>query len=163
MIYVIRRLYDETEIKISVGTEKDKIKNTMGVKQGDAMAAVLFILVMQSMAETLTPLWEKANIATPQFRFHKETKAFYNKMKGQNYKTKGTMFKLFLSLYVDDGSFMFESRTDMKKGTGAILYHHMRRFGLLMHIGRDGGKLKTEALYIPLHLERSSPMLIDSR
>jgi exonuclease III len=148
MIYVIRRLYDETEIKISVGTEKENIKNTMGVKQGDAMAAVLFILVMQAMAETLTPLWEAANIATPQFRFHKETKAFYGKMKGQNYKTKGTMFELFLSLYVDDGSFMFESREDMKKGT-AILYHHMRRFGLLMHIGRDGGKSKTEALYIP--------------
>jgi hypothetical protein len=27
----------------------------MGVKQGNAMAAVLFILVMQVMAETLTP------------------------------------------------------------------------------------------------------------
>jgi hypothetical protein len=25
----------------------------------------------------------------------------------------------------------------------------MRRFGLLMHIGKDGGKSKTEALYIP--------------
>jgi hypothetical protein len=92
MIFVIRRLYDETEIKISVGTEKGNIKNTMGVKQGDAMAAVLFILVMQAMAETLTPLWEQANIATPEFRFHKETKAFFGKMKGQNYKTKGTMF-----------------------------------------------------------------------
>jgi hypothetical protein len=148
MIYVIRRLYDDTEIKISVGTEKGSIENTMGVKQGDAMAAVLFILVMQAMAETLTPLWDSANIATPQFRFHKETKSFYGKMKGQNYKTKGTMFELFLSLYVDDGSFMFKSKADMQKGA-SILFHHMKRFGLLMHIGRDGGKSKTEALYIP--------------
>ena len=62
-------------------------------------------------------------------------------------KTKGTIFELFLSLYVDDGSFMFESKADLKKGT-AILYHHMKRFGLLMHLGRDGGKSKTEALYI---------------
>jgi hypothetical protein len=38
-------------------------------------------------------------------------------MKGYNYKTKGTMFELFLLLYVDDGSFMFELRSDMKKGT----------------------------------------------
>jgi exonuclease III len=147
MIYVIRRLYADTEIKISVGTEKGSIKNTMGVKQGDAMAAVLFILVMQAMAETLSPLWEDAKIATPEFRFHKETRAFYGKMKGQNVKTKGSIFELFLSLYVDDGSFMFESKDDLRKGT-TILYHHMKRFGLLMHIGRNGGKSKTEALYI---------------
>jgi hypothetical protein len=42
----------------------------------------------------------------------------------------------------------FESKEDMSKGT-SILYHHMKHFGLLMHIGRNGGKLKTEALYIP--------------
>jgi hypothetical protein len=69
-------------------------------------------------------------------------------MKGQNYKTKGTMFELFLSLYIDDGSFMLESRSDMERGT-AILFHHMQFVGLLIHIKRDGGKLKTEALYIP--------------
>jgi hypothetical protein len=46
MIYVIRRLYDENEIKLSMGTEK----GTIGVQQGDAMAAVLFIIVMQAMA-----------------------------------------------------------------------------------------------------------------
>jgi hypothetical protein len=119
----------------------------MGVKQGDAMAAVLFILVMQAMAETLTPLWEEASIVSPEFHFHKETKACYGKMKGQNVKTKGTTFALFLSLYVDDGSFMFETKEDMKKGA-TVLYHHMKRFGLLMHIGKDGGKSKTEALYI---------------
>jgi hypothetical protein len=105
---------------------------------------------MQAMAETLTPLWEQAKqIATPEFRFHiKETKKFYGKMKGQNFKTKGTMFELFLLLYyVDDGSFMFESRSNMEKGT-TILFHHMECFDLLMHIGRDGGKSKTEALYI---------------
>ena len=115
MIYVIQSLHDETEIKIQIGTKKGSVKNTMGVKQGNAMAAVLFILVMQAMAETLTPLWELANIATPEFRFHKETKSLYGKMKGQNYKTRGTKFDLFLSLYVDDGSFIFDSRANLKK------------------------------------------------
>ena len=36
----------------------------------------------------------------------------------------------------------------MAKGM-SILYHHMKRFGLLMHVGKNGGKSKTEALYIP--------------
>jgi hypothetical protein len=69
-------------------------------------------------------------------------------MKGQNTKTKGTAFNLFLSLYVDNGSFIFESKKDMAKGA-MILYHHMKWFGLLMHIGKGGSKSKTEALYIP--------------
>jgi hypothetical protein len=118
------------------------------VKQGDAMAAVLFIIVMQAMAETLTPLWNEAGIVTPEFRFHKETKSCYGKMKGQSTNTKGTAFNLFLSLYVDDGSFLFETKEDMAKGA-TVLYHHMKRFGLLMHIGKNGSKSKTEALYIP--------------
>jgi hypothetical protein len=29
MIYVIRRLYDETEIKISMGAEKGSVRNTI--------------------------------------------------------------------------------------------------------------------------------------
>jgi NAD kinase len=65
---------------------------------------------------------------------------------------------LFLSLYVDeDGFFLFESKEDMKRGM-PVLYHHMKHFGLLMHIaGKDGGKLKTEALYTPEHPEEPSP------
>jgi hypothetical protein len=148
MIYVIRRLYDENQIKLSMGTEMGCVKNTIGFNQGYAMSAVLFIIVMQAMAETLTPLWQQAEIIIPEFRFHKETKSCYGKMKGQCTTTKGTAFNLFLSLYVDDGSFLFENKRDLAKGT-SILYHHMKRFGLLMHIGKDGGKSKTEALFIP--------------
>jgi hypothetical protein len=71
------------------------------VKPGDVMDAVLFILMMQDMAETLTSLREEGEIATPPgLCFHKEIKAFYGKMKGQNVKMKGTMFKLLLLLYV---------------------------------------------------------------
>ncbi len=52
------------------------------------MAVVLFIIVMQAMAETLIPLWIEAEIATPEFRFHKESKSCYGKMKGQSTTTK---------------------------------------------------------------------------
>jgi hypothetical protein len=76
MIYVTRRLYDETEIKISVGSEKGRVRNTMGINQGHAIAAtILFILVMQALAESLAPLWDQASITTPKFHFHKETKS----------------------------------------------------------------------------------------
>jgi hypothetical protein len=71
-------------------------------------------------------------------------------MKGQNTKTKGMAFNLFLLLYVDDGSFIFESNKDMAKGATTILYHNMKRFRLLMHIRKGSSKSKMEALYIPL-------------
>ena len=85
---------------------------------------------------------------TPEFRFHKETKLCYGKMKGQDTKTKGTAFNLFLLLYVDNGYFLFETKEDLAK-EATIIYHHMKRFGLLMHIGKNGSKSKTEALFIP--------------
>jgi hypothetical protein len=62
-------------------------------------------------------------------------------------------FNLFLSLYADNGSFIFESKEDMANGT-TILYHHMKRFRLLIHNGRDGSKSKMEALYIPLPAQK---------
>ena len=67
------------------------------------------------MTETLMPLWQEAEIATPEYRFHKETRACYGKLKGQNKKTKGTACNLFLSLYGDDGLFLFETKDDMTK------------------------------------------------
>jgi hypothetical protein len=69
-------------------------------------------------------------------------------MKGQSTITKGMTFNLFLSLYADDGSFLFKTKEDMAKGA-TVLYHHIKIFGLLMHIGKNGSKSKTKALYIP--------------
>ena len=42
LIDVIRRLYHNTEIKIKVGKEEQNIPYSVGVKQGDNMAPVLF-------------------------------------------------------------------------------------------------------------------------
>jgi hypothetical protein len=64
----------------------------------------------------MSPLWQQAEITMPEFRFHKETKACYGKMKGQNTKTKGTRFNLFLFLYVDDGFSFLKPKEDMAKG-----------------------------------------------
>ena len=52
------------------------------------------------------------------------------------------------SLYVDDGAFLFTSRNDLEKG-GNIIFSHFLRFGLKMHIGKDGSyqDSKTEAVH----------------
>jgi hypothetical protein len=67
---------------------------------------------------------------------------------GQAWDTKGTTFKINHIMYVDDGMFVFDTKSDMIKGT-EILRKRMPCFGLMMHIGRDGKKSKTEAVYFP--------------
>ena len=49
-------------------------------------------------------------------------------------------------LYVDDGAFVFESRTDTEKGT-TLLTNHFARFGLEMHIVTEGKSSKTECVF----------------
>ena len=65
------------------------------------------------------------------------------------YKSKSlTMFEIFQCLYVDDGAFPFETREDMIQGLN-LIYHHFARFGLEMHIGRNGDESKTECISFP--------------
>ena len=52
------------------------------------------------------------------------------------------------SLYVDDGTFLFKSHKELKKGTN-VIFNHFKRFGLTMHVGTDGTlqDSKTKAIH----------------
>jgi hypothetical protein len=52
------------------------------------------------------------------------------------------------SFYADDGAFIFESRDEAEK-TLNIMFAEFRRFGMQIHIGRNGIRSKTEALFVP--------------
>jgi hypothetical protein len=68
LVDVIRRLYHDTD-KIKVGKEERMILYLVGVKQGDNMAPVLFLFLMQAMAEeALEGEWKENDLDTPQFR-----------------------------------------------------------------------------------------------
>ena len=69
-------------------------------------------------------------------------------MLGQNWTAKGKTFELFYLLYVGDGAFNFTNQNDMIKAS-KVIRDTMTRLGLIMHIGVNGGKLKTEAMYYP--------------
>ena len=53
LIEVIRLLYENLEVELRVDGEKVQIPYSIGVKQGDNMAPVLFLFLMQAMAEVL--------------------------------------------------------------------------------------------------------------
>jgi hypothetical protein len=75
----------------------------------DAMATVLFIIVMQVMAKTITSRNCEARIQIPQ-----RNKGML--WKGQNTKAKRTEFNLFLSLYSITGLLYLSPRKKGQKG-----------------------------------------------
>ena len=63
-------------------------------------------------------------------------------------RTGASEFVMGESFYADDGAFIFLTRADCE-ATMNILYSQFLRFGMKIHIGTNGGKSKTEALYVP--------------
>ena len=49
----ISRIYKDLKIVLKIGKVEEKMRQTVGVTQGDCMAPVLFILVVVAFAETL--------------------------------------------------------------------------------------------------------------
>ena len=149
LVNVIKRLYEGAKVKLKVGEATPRlIPYTVGVKQGDAMAPLLFLFLMQAFAETLVDSWEEADIEVPTFNYHRNRDNPIGRLVNQRSQSKGTLLRLNNLLYVDDGAFIFTNKANMIKAA-EIIYKHFARFGLIMHIGRDGKKSKTEAMYFP--------------
>jgi hypothetical protein len=146
LVDVVRRLYHDTEIKLKVGKEERTIPHSVGVKQGDNMAPALFLFLMQAMAEALEKEWTECDIDVPQFRHFEEREG--GRLLGQGWRAQGKLLELHCLLYVDDGAFLFTNRKDTITAS-RLIHRTMARFGLIMHIGRDGKKSKTEAMCHP--------------
>jgi hypothetical protein len=147
LITVIEKMYNDSVVVFKIGKEEREVPYRIGVKQGDNMAPVLFIYLMNAVAETLSNKWDFNKL---EYNWFPES-ANGNKrgkLTGQSPKAMGSKFDLFYFLYVDDGAMLFENREDLKKGTNLIM-SHFARFGLEMHIGRNEKQSKTECVYFP--------------
>jgi hypothetical protein len=51
-----------------VGKVEAEISSTVGVKQGDTLAPILFLFVIQAAMETLEPVFGEHGIKVPTFR-----------------------------------------------------------------------------------------------
>ena len=111
------------------------------------MAPLLFLFLMQAMAEALEKEWTKNDIDVLQFR-HLVNKQG-GRLLGQGWRASGKLLELYYSLYVDaDGVFLFTNRKDTVTAS-RLIHGTMARFSLIMHIGRDGKRCKIEAMYHP--------------
>eukprot|EP00978_Attheya_sp_CCMP212_P018394 scaffold50315_cov46-Attheya_sp.AAC.1 len=140
-------MYRDTTVTFRTGKEKRDILYGIGVKQGDNMAPVLFIYLMNAFAETLSKKWKFAKMEYKWFPQSKNGNK-RGRLTSQSSKSKGAEFDIFYFLYVDDGAMLFDTREDLAEGT-QLLFNHFARFGLEMHIGMGDKKSKTECVHFP--------------
>ena len=137
---------------LKIEKEVREIPQEVGVQQGDNMAPVLFFFLMTAFAETLELEWKRQNIkvvtvmtaANDQIQedllCSHTPKMFRSKIL--------SAYKILQCLYLDDGAFLFDTRESLSQGM-TLVHRHFARFGLEMHIGRNGGKSKTECVFFP--------------
>ena len=127
----IKHMYDKSIVKLIIGKVETSIDFKVGVKQGYNMAPVLFLFLMMAFAEPQEDEWMDLGLSKAQFARKDNSPRSTGKLVSHQPGTfsSGILFDLLCMLYVDDGTFVFESRTDIEKGI-TLLSYHFARFGL---------------------------------
>jgi hypothetical protein len=149
LVNLIHLLHTDVTVRFAVGKVEAEISSTVGVKQGDTLAPILFLFVIQAAMETLEPVFGEHGIKVPTFRTADD-----DVLTGRKTGEAGETFTFGKGLYADDAGLLFETRADLELGA-RLLKQHLTRFGLVMHCGKmspDGAvakKSKTEAVFYP--------------
>jgi hypothetical protein len=137
---------------LKIENEIEEIPQSVGVRQGDNMAPVLFLFLMTAFAQTLELEWKKIDIPILSVMTAGDEHLADGKICSHTPKMvkskKLTTYEILQCLYVNDGAFPFDTREDMQRGM-ELIYHHFARFGLEMHIGRGTSESKTECVFSP--------------
>ena len=116
------------------------------------MAPVLFLFLVSEAAETLEPAWRQANIEVLTIAHTPDDEIDTGYVRGHTPRMytshKLTAYEIYQLLYVDNGAFPFPTHEALIKGL-ALVHSHLARFGLEVHIGRDGAPSKTESVFFP--------------
>ena len=127
----IKRMYDKSIVNLIIGKDETSIEFKVGVKQGDSMDPLLFLFLIMAFDETLEN--ELTDLGPSKAQFARKDNSPISTVQLvihlPSTLSSGILFDLFLMLYVDDGAFFFESRTDIEKGI-TVLSNHFSRFGL---------------------------------
>ena len=109
-----------------------------GCQAGKNMAPVLFMFLVMAFVETQEDKWMALVLSKAQFACKnnspRSTRQLVIYWPGTFlYRT---LFGIFCTLYVDDGAFVFESRTNIERGI-PLLYNYFTWLGLKIHIGTE--------------------------
>ena len=81
------------------------------MKQGDSVAPVLFLFLMMAFAETIETEWDRHGIQKLEYHIHDILPHSAGRLTSHPAETfsKGTLFDIFCTHYVNDGVFAFVS------------------------------------------------------
>jgi len=105
LIVVIRKMYSNIKITISSRTAKTTFLSTSGVKQGDNVAALLFLFVMMAASELIEARWNKLNLAKPELYI--SDKKYINHRDTASSRIKHVSY--YESLYADAVGLIFQT------------------------------------------------------
>jgi len=148
LISVIKKMYTDIEITLQSGDASRSFPSTSGVKQGDNLAPILFLFVVQAASENMDKKW---TFARPNLSILKS-----GRMNGPREKSKNKLSKLDFNkgFYADDAAFVFLNKTDIIEGS-KLVANEFSRLGMTVHLGVRGmdgkadTKSKTEAVFFP--------------
>ena len=143
MLRLIIRFDSDLIVKVAIGEDDVCFNSTTGVKQGCTMAPLLFAIYFQAANEVLTTTCSL--LPTLVFRTAKDFVFTGRKI---NQFESAIDFTFEKSLYADDKTKLSDSRENLLKSL-QLIFTVFRQFGLVCHVGRNGSKSKTEAMYFP--------------
>ena len=115
-IEVLKKLHTNITYQFKVGKILTKIEGNVGVKQGDNLGPILFIIMVNAVAKSLKKKW---TFNKPKFRWHgmkaNGSHKYDPKLKtGTNHNTKGETFEFVDSYYVYDAAYLLLNREDLE-------------------------------------------------
>ena len=160
MLRLIIRFHSDLIVKVKIGDEDVCFDSTAGVKQGCTMAPLLFAIYFQAANEVLSATLPVS--ASLMFRTEKD---FVFSGRKVTQSATAIDFQFDKSLYADDKTKLADSRENLQNSL-RLIFSVFKQFGLICHVGRNGSKSKTEAMYFPapgLKYEDAdtSPLLVD--
>lgn len=147
---VVKRLYADLTVAITIEGEKLIIPQTSGIRQGDNLSPVLFLFLMSAVAEYLNKEWDtigKQRISCNRVNLESDLHKGVLISQPASKLNQGEAFELLEILFIDDGAFIFNSRDDLCCGLEQIR-KVFAKFGLDVHIGKGDEPSKTECMYV---------------
>jgi hypothetical protein len=120
-------IYRNNTCVLKIKNEVEEIPQSVGVRQGDNMAPVLFLFLMTAFAETLELVWKQMDILILSVMMAANENLANGKICSHTpakFKSKKLAeYEILQCLYVDDGAFPFGTREDLQ-GEMELMHHH---------------------------------------
>ena len=142
LVRLLKAVHKDLLVKFEVEGLEHEVNCTIGVKQGDILGPVLFIIYMAGVMSD----WRNITDCPAIIFLSKPD----NVITGRRPTAKGTPFELNDSEYADDTAVLFDSRKSAVEYC-PLLVNHFRQYGMEIHTGdvRDPEKKsKTEILFV---------------